>query len=309
MFASCNQQVPPKSWRCLMLETIESSSAQNLDIFSLIPPREKLMEMAKASKAAYAAAEPYPSICFDDFLPTSIAEDVLAAFPNPQGISWQVFRNEHEKKLASGDEGTFPPVVRNLLGALNSATFLRFLEELTGIPNLIPDPYFIGGGLHQIVPGGKLGVHVDFNKHTQFNLDRRLNLLLYLNQDWQEEYGGHFELWTRDGNQCAKRILPVFNRCVVFSTTEDSWHGHPHPLTCPPDRSRKSLALYYYTNGRDDGAAISSPAGTPTGTHSTIFIDLPEDRKLGRRIARGVKSVVRAVTPPVLYKMITGNKG
>ena len=270
----------------LMLDTIEASRPQDLDIFSLIPAREKLMKMAAEGKAAYAAADPYPYIGFDDFLPESVAEDVLAVFPKPQGISWQEFKNEREKKLASGDEGHFPPVVRNLLGALNSATFLKFLEELTGIKNLIPDPYFVGGGLHQILPGGKLGLHVDFNKHNLFNLDRRLNLLIYLNQDWQEEYGGHFELWTRDGKQCAKRILPVFNRCVIFSTTEDSWHGHPHPLTCPPDRTRKSLALYYYTNGRDDTSKNASD-------HSTVFIDLPEERRLGRRIGRALKATAR----------------
>ena len=93
-------------------------------------------------------------------------------------------------------------------------------------------------------------MHVDFHKHKQMNLDRRLNILVYLNEDWKEEYGGNFELWERDMSKCATKILPVFNRLAMFSTTDYSWHGHPDPLTCPPDRSRRSLALYYYTNGR-----------------------------------------------------------
>ena len=275
-----------------------ASAAQDigLDIFRFLPPRERLMELAAARKAEYAAAKPFPHIGFDDFLPADAAEAVLDAFPTPQGVSWREFRNERERKLATGDERVFPPVVRNVLAALNSLTFLKFLEELTGIPNLIPDPHFLGGGLHQIVAGGKLGVHVDFNLHTHYRLDRRLNLLVYLNKDWREEYGGHFELWNADGTRCEKKFLPVFNRCVIFSTSEISYHGHPHPLTCPPDRTRKSLALYYYTNGRPDGETAPE--------HSTVFRDLPEENTPGRRLLRGFRRVVRAVTPPVLYGLV-----
>ena len=108
-----------------------------------------------------------------------------------------------------------------------------------------------------------MGVHVDFNKHGRYQLDRRLNLLLYLNKDWQEDYGGHFELWDRDMKNCVQKVLPVFNRVAIFSTTEHSWHGHPDPLNCPEDRSRKSLALYYYTNGR--------PSDEEAEQHSTVF--------------------------------------
>jgi Rps23 Pro-64 3,4-dihydroxylase Tpa1-like proline 4-hydroxylase len=284
-----------------MPEIVTPARPQDLDIFTLIPTRQKLAQMAADGKAAYAQAEPFPHIYLDNFLPESVADDVLAAFPNPKGISWQEFKNEREKKLASGDETAFPPVVRNVLAALNSATFLRFLEDLTGIPNLMADPDFTGGGLHQIMPGGKLGVHVDFNKHKRFKIDRRLNLLIYLNKDWQEEFGGHFELWSRDGQKCLKRILPLFNRCLVFSTSEYSYHGHPQPLTCPADRTRKSLALYYYTNGRDDDAKGAAP-------HTSVFVDLPEERKFGRRIARKFKTTVRALTPPLLYNLASGNK-
>jgi Rps23 Pro-64 3,4-dihydroxylase Tpa1-like proline 4-hydroxylase len=99
-------------------------------------------------------------------------------------------------------------------------------------------------------------VHADFNRHEKLNLDRRLNLLLYLNRDWKEEYGGHLQLWTRDMGRCVVKVLPVFNRCVVFSTTDFSYHGHPDPLTCPPGRTRKSIAMYYYTNGRAGGGAL-----------------------------------------------------
>ena len=138
---------------------------------------------------------------------------------------------------------------------------------MTGIQDLISDPYFRGGGLHNISRGGKLGVHIDFNKHQKYNLDRRLNLLLYLNKDWEEEFGGHIELWDSGMKQCIKKILPIFNRMVIFNTTETSFHGHPEPLNCPADRSRKSLALYYYTIGQHGDDA--SP------THSTLFRTRP----------------------------------
>lgn len=135
---------------------------------------------------------------------------------------------------------------------LNSLPFLQFLEQLTSIPNLIPDPNFIGGGFHEIKPGGFLKMHVDLNKHYGNQLDRRLNVLVYLNENLDDSYGDHFELWNADVTKCVKRVLPLFNRMVVFLTMPGSYHGHPNPLTCPPDRSRRSLALYYYTNGRPD---------------------------------------------------------
>jgi hypothetical protein len=149
---------------------------------------------------------------------------------------------------------------------MNSGPFLTFLEELTGIEGLIPDPHYLGGGLHQLVPGGLLKVHVDFNRHTRLKLDRRLNLLLYLNPDWEESYGGHLELWNRDMTRCDQRILPIANRCVIFSTTEYSFHGNPEPVSCPPERTRRSIALYYYTSGQ--GAAEADG-------HTTLFRGRP----------------------------------
>ena len=176
------------------------------------------------------------------------------------------FDNEQEKKLGFFHESsTITDTVRRFLDAMNGFEMLLFLERLTGIEGLIPDPYFGGGGLHQIEPGGFLKVHADFNVHPKLHLDRRLNMLIYLNKDWREEYGGHLELWDRDRTRtCRERILPVFNRTVVFSTTDTSFHGHPHPLTSPPGVTRKSVSLYYYTAGR--------PRGEESEAHDTLFI-------------------------------------
>jgi hypothetical protein len=155
------------------------------------------------------------------------------------------------------------PFTRHLVAQFNAATVIGFLERLTGIDGLVPDPHLVGGGLHQIERGGRLEVHADFNRHEHLRLDRRLNMILYLNREWREEWGGHLELWDRTMRRCVRKVLPVANRCVVFATSDHSFHGHPDPLTCPPGVTRKSLALYYYSNGR--------PVDEITDAHNTLF--------------------------------------
>ena len=209
---------------------------------------------------AYTHAAPYPNIYFDNFFNPDILHAVLDEFPDMSKKPDLQFNDPNQIKLASKGEGRFGAQTKDFMHYLNSQPFLEFLTELTGIENLIPDPYFDGGGCHQILPGGMLKLHADFNKHPKTKLDRRLNILVYLNEDWHEEYGGHFELWDTEMKGCVKKILPLFNRMALFSTTSDSYHGHPNPLTCPPDRARKSLALYYYTNGRPAHEAPTSEA-------------------------------------------------
>lgn len=226
-------------------------------------PIAKMGEIAAAGRAAYEAARPFPHFMIDNFLDPSLLECVLAEFPTPEAIRWQRFDSGREIKLASAKESTFGPVTRRLMHELNSITFLEFVSRVTGIHDLIPDPSFDGGGLHQIEPGGKLGVHADYNKHPRYGLDRRVNVLIYLNKEWREEYGGHLELWDVGMTKCEARVLPVFNRLMMFGTTDFTFHGHPDPLRCPVGMTRKSLALYYFSNGR--------PASEISGSHLTLF--------------------------------------
>ena len=223
----------------------------------------KLQADPQALHERYVSARPFPHIVIDNLFPDELLKTILAAFPKPDEIEWRKFDNPTEKKLGYWHESTLSPGLQLFLYEMNSAPVLRFLEALTGIEGLIPDPYYGGAGPHQILPGGFLKVHVDFNWHPLLKLDRRLNLLVYLNEDWQEEYGGHLELWDREMTRSEQRILPVFNRTVVFSTTDFSFHGHPAPLACPEGRSRKSVSFYYYTNGR--------PAEERSAPHDTIF--------------------------------------
>jgi hypothetical protein len=251
---------------------------------------ETLWRRGRDLRDTYRNAKPFPHIAIDDFFPRPVVEAALAEFPGPGDVEWQRFQNSREVKLACREEHLLGPVIRGLIWELNSQAFLRFLEHLTGIDNLIPDPQLSGGGMHQILRGGKLGVHVDFNKHGPYQIDRRLNLLLYLNKDWLEEYGGHLELWNADMTRCERKILPVFNRVAIFSTTEKSWHGHPDALACPDGWSRKSIALYYYTNGRDDGAQAPE--------HTTVFRERPGERVAAERQGLHLRDFV----PPVVWR-------
>jgi len=164
------------------------------------------------------------------------------------GPDWINYQHVNENKGGLNKRAAIPPKLLAIIDELNSAAFVEWLSELTGIPNLKPDPDLEGGGLHQIKAGGHLNIHADFTVHPHHRMwRRRVNVLVYLNEGWQEGYGGHLELWTRDMQRCFKRVLPVFNRCVIFNTDPDSYHGHPHPLTCPETTTRKSIALYYFT--------------------------------------------------------------
>src|SRR5882762_8479776 len=189
-------------------------SVQNMTLDSFLP-LSRMKELSASAHSSYINARPFPHIVFDDFFDPSLLDLVLVEFPQPGAIRWQHFDNEREIKLASASEASFGPATRLLLYHLNSITFLEFLSEVTGIASLIPDPSFEGGGLHQIVRGGKLAIHTDFNRHRNYNLDRRLNLLLYLNKDWRDEYGGHLQLWDRDMTRCEAKVLPLFNRVVI----------------------------------------------------------------------------------------------
>ena len=211
----------------------------------------------------YTEARPFPHIVMDGLFDEQVLDGIIRDFPRPEATAWARFDNALEKKLGFFHEvSVISDTIRAFLDALNGFEMLLFLERLTGIEGLIPDPYFGGGGLHQIETGGFLKMHVDFNRHPKLHLDRRLNVLVYLNRDWLPEYGGDLELWDAQTRVREVSIAPLFNRTVVFGTNEVSLHGHPRPLATPPDVTRKSVSLYYYTVGRPD----------PSPAHDTIFV-------------------------------------
>jgi len=247
-------------------------------MFSLFRNRGPIEVLSNASLdrlagySGYSEASPFPHLVLDDFFNPTILDAVLAEWP-PQDAANLEEHNDGtyvRKKRGSTYRTRFKPQTRALFDRLAAADFLEALEQATGIWGLMPDPYLWGGGLHFTQSGGRLAIHADFNKHFKYNLDRRLNLLLYLNRGWTEQNGGWLELWNADMTACGQRVLPVFNRMVIFSTTDTSFHGQPEEIVGPPDLFRRSIALYYYTNGR--------PASeiTPGEEHSTLWRERPD---------------------------------
>lgn len=201
--------------------------------------------------ASFRNAEPFPHIVIDNFLYPDVAQRCLDAFPELGSQKWINYTHVNERKFGQSDRAAMGPDIGAVIDALNEPRFLRFVEELTGIEGLIADPSLMGGGLHQSGPGGYLNIHADFTGHPhQPNWQRRVNLLVYLNQDWHEAYGGKLELWDAKVTHCVRSVTPIFNRAVLFRTDLNSFHGHPDPLACPPGMTRKSIALYYFTEER-----------------------------------------------------------
>jgi hypothetical protein len=223
---------------------VSTSLAMSLQVFDY----EQWTLRLPMLKAQYASASPFPHIVLDNFINADLAKEACQTFPKPDSGEWIQYKHVNEKKLGRHDRTAIPDVHLAIIDELNSRRFVEWLSELTGIKYLIADHSLEGGGLHQTERGGFLNIHTDFTAHQhQKHWARRVNVLLYLNTNWKEEYGGHLELWARDMSRCEKKILPVLNRCVIFNTNSDSFHGHPHPLNTPEGITRKSIALYYFT--------------------------------------------------------------
>lgn len=227
---------------------------------------DRLGHKAEKYKEMYHCNTPFPHIVIDDVADAFLLQKVEGSFLDT-GEKWHRYDNHFEKKLAMDSVGKMPHMAQTLVTEMNAGPFVSFLEHITGKSGLIPDPGLRGAGMHRIIRGGKLDVHADFNWHPKLKLNRTINVLLYLNSNWQAEWGGQLELWDKDVTHCVKSISPVFNRMVIFTSSDDSYHGHPKPLACPEHRSRRSIAMYYY----------QSPVETKDGAHSTMFKKLPQD--------------------------------
>lgn len=209
---------------------------------------QRLRRDLPGSAAVYAAADPFPHTVIDGVLTQEAFDGVVAEFPAVDDPFWRGYLHVNETKYSNTSPDTWGATLAAVAKDFCSPDFVGYLEELTGIQGLIPDWSMDGGGLHQTLRGGHLNVHADFSTHHEHaNWARRVNILLYLNTEWPAEWGGQLELWNSDMTQCRDRVTPAGNRMLVFSTTLDSFHGHPDPLTCPEGQARRSLALYYFT--------------------------------------------------------------
>lgn len=261
----------------------------------------RLLELAKEHSASFRNAEPFPHVVIDEFLPAEIANAIADEFPGADAEGWKAWgpgpssrgAQPGATKLGLSDESHFGALTRHVMHELNSHGFLRFLEMLTGELGLIPDPSFNQCGLHSTGPGGRLMLHVDQDRYPlKGKAFQRFNLIYFLNRNWQEEWGGHLELWDKSAKRCEKRVAPSFNRCVIFDTGRYSYHGHPEPLRCPPDRRRNSLAVYYYTHER-------APNADYHGYQEIIWSGSGVQEKL----ALATRDVLKKTVPPILLDL------
>lgn len=200
-----------------------------------------------AHRQAFDTAVPFQHLVLDDFVDAAVLEKVARNLPGA-GSAAMIRTENHRLKRTWHPNLSNCATTRNLFAELNSQAFLAFLAEATGLPFLIPDPYYDGSGLHEVLPGGRLGIHADFNMHSGMRVHRRINLLIYLNRGWQDAFGGHLEFWDRKMKERVAAISPVFGRAVIFATDLDAYHGHPEPLACPSSTSRRSLSQYYFSS-------------------------------------------------------------
>jgi hypothetical protein len=245
----------------------------------------------------YCFAEPFPHIVLDNFLPDDVARFALDNFPAQQLESDRVFEmgyaGLHKRQILPEDCNAN---ARRLFHFFNSQPMLDFLGGLSSIQGLIPDPYFDGGGYHETASGGKLGIHADFRINERLHLSRRMNVIIYLNEDWKDEYGGFLELWDRKMVAKQREVAPVFNRCVIFNTDADSYHGHPDPMTLPAGVLRRSIALYYYTASREIYRELPN--------NNTIYMARPTDDAGVKKEARLLRfdQHLRQWIPPALLR-------
>ena len=253
------------------LQTVEQVDR----VFPYLRWTSELSALAKQ----YRCGNPVPHLLLADFLDPEVAGAIAAEFPDANTEAWTQYKHHNENKLGMAKRELFPPGLGEVTDALNSPGFVSWLSTLTGIPNLVSDPSLEGGGLHQSGRGGFLNVHTDFSHHHYHkHWRRRVNLILYLNPDWQAEWGGAIELWDGKMRSCMAKYPPLLNHALIFSTSQESLHGFPEPLDCPLGVSRKSVALYYYTVEQDSKSSPRSTnyrarPGDGVGKSAMIWLD------------------------------------
>ena len=233
----------------------------------------KYAALALSKRCQFTEAAPFPHIALENFMDEAVVSSLSENMPLPgKGEGWVPCDKEETRKTYIQDESYLPTVLRLMFREFNSPKFILFMETLTGIEGLMPDPYLIGGGAHLSGPGDFLKIHADFNWHHKLLAWRRVNALFYLNEVWDKEWGGALEFWDKEMKSKVKEFYPEFNRLIVFSTSQDSNHGHPHPLKVPSGNYRMVLNLYFYTrHAGDDDEELIDPHFTKYKMENSPF--------------------------------------
>ena len=261
---------------------------------SLLNDRVILPQTIESLSSIYKVAKPFRHLVIDGMFPSALLDRVVTEVPP--------MSEDHQTTEGDGEPGGYGPWSATELGEagfeltalLHSAGFLYLLSELTGIWQLLPDPYLHGSGYHRVLPGADLSVNLD-RPDYETGLTRRLSLVIFLNEDWKPEHGGEFELWNSDGTRRELAVEPVFNRTVILETADAKYHGVPQTAVCPKGRSHNSFTAYYYT------AVISGRSEVPphTSDYAPSFY---------RRKKSLLREILKDVTPPIIARVLKGTR-
>lgn len=242
----------------------------------------------------FANASPFRHVLIKDFLSTEFLKTIKSEFPEPKEKDMvSEFGDKSLKHTVEGIRG-LGPTFQRWDDTLKSGDFIKLIEEITGVKGLIFDPEYVGAGTHNNLHGQSLDLHIDFNYHATTRFHRRLNLIIYLCEEWDPSWGGCLELhkdaWDRDCTDVVS-YPPYENHAVIFETNEHSWHGFEQ-ICLPEDKrhlSRKSLTVYYYSEDRPDEETFSD--------HSTVYVPqgLPKDIKPGETLSQAQYDALRAM--------------
>ena len=260
---------------------------------------ERLKRGARDLAVDFKNARPFPHVVLDDLI--FLKPDELAAWPEADWEGWNALAHSYSpNKRQTDDIAAIPEPMSTLIRQMSEPRFLKVLEEITGIERLIPDPYLSGGGLHMSGPGGVLNPHTDFHHYRALDLYRRINVLVYLNEDWALEDGGCLSLFDKTTNEAVHTVVPAWGRTVIFRTDDQSVHGFPEPIA--DGKWRRSIALYYYTSAETD---------VFSGDATTYWRETEQQRGLVRKgrfvLYRGLLNLSRGVS--VVAHLVNPNQG
>jgi Rps23 Pro-64 3,4-dihydroxylase Tpa1-like proline 4-hydroxylase len=259
---------------------------------SLLADKITLTRRIEELQTTYRTAKPFPHVVIDDLFAPEVLDALLVEMAEMGRDKWkQVANDSRERTLRMKSAAEMGPAGTKLLSVVHSAGFLYFLSEITGIPQLLPDPYLLGSGYAQMRRGDYFNVHSDRNVAYDTGLLRRLAMIVFLNKSWPAEYHGKLELWNREATNCDATVEPLFNKTILFEVADPNYHGVPVPLACPSERSRQSFILYYHT--------VGMPGQPYVKPHTSLFA--PRTHGTNRVTLR---QIGREIVPPFLVRAL-----
>ena len=250
-----------------------------------VNPEHLSEDSKKAFSVSFTDAKPYKHLVIDGFLKTDIAQKIYDNFP-----AYEIFNKKYdglnERKAEGSNFEDFDPMFSELKKEISSQEFCDWIESVTGVQKSFVTDDAMGAGLHQGKNGSFLDIHIDYSMHHIQHVYRRLNLLIFFNPNWKDEWNGHTELWNENMTVCDKKVRPDFNRCVIFETTGNSYHGYGK-INPPEEVTRKSFYTYFYTHEN---------VSHKEGYHDTIFKARPDDstaKKIQTDVKEGLKNFLK----------------